>query len=125
MKRLLIPFLSLGLCPPAHASAAQYYVDKAAELMKQGHVHLERYVDSGEKDISEFAEYCRLGIGVLENIDSAWENGSRMTRLKLNFTKANMLERMYHKCGSYFPARYYGLCDNDFKNKECLGKPYF
>lgn len=93
--------------------------------MKQGFIHLNRFLDSGEKENCEFAKYCWYGPGVMNDFDCAANNATGVTKIKLLFKQLEIMEVSYNKRGSYWPTKLGGKCDYDFKNKECLDKPYF
>lgn len=103
----------------AYASPAQYYVDEATEYMERGLVHYNRFSASKGKDIREFAYSCSYGLKAVQALDNAVRVAGPFDAVGLAARRFDIVSTVYNKCGSYWPKKYGGACEYDYKNKEC------
>ena len=123
MKCFLVLSFLFAFSAPAHANVAQFYVDESVKYVRRSNIHLQRFLDSAEENADEYATYCRLGMRAVESMYSAQKIAKGADKFKL-LDSVFKLKELYKKCGKYWTKEYGGVCDYDYKNKECLGKPW-
>jgi hypothetical protein len=108
----------------AYASYAQYYVDEATEYLERGLVHYNRFSASKGKDIREFASSCSYGLKAVQALDNAVRVAEPVDGVGLAARRFDLVSTVFRNCGSYWPRKYGGKCDYDYKNKECDALKY-
>lgn len=122
MTRLLLHLVLLAPLPAVAQwsyNPAQYYVDEATEYMERGLVHYNRFSTSKGKDIREFAYSCSYGLKAVQALDNAIRVAGPSDAVGLAARRFDIVGTIYNKCGSYWPKKYGGVCEYDFKNKGC------